>query len=92
MSAAGEDAISPAVKYRCINYAFAADCTLHLEDGTDVCREIKGKWSASRLLNEEEWLAHAEHTLARIVGTLHQHDPIIPSRVERWTFHSWRQW
>jgi hypothetical protein len=71
MSAAGEDDISPAVKYRCIDYAFTADCTLHLEDGTDMRREVKGKWSACRLLNEEEWLANAEHTLARIVGTLH---------------------
>ena len=92
MSAAGEDDISPAVKYRCIDYAFTADCTLHLEDGTDMCREIKGKWYACRLLNEEEWLANAEHTLARIVGTLHQHDPDIPSRVERWTFRGWRKW
>ena len=49
MSAAGEDDILPAVKYRCIDYAFTADCTLHLEDGTDMRREVKGKWSACRL-------------------------------------------
>jgi hypothetical protein len=44
------------------------------------------------VLNEKEWLTNAEHTLARIVGTLHQHDPDIPSRVERWTFRGWRKW
>ena len=75
-----------------IHYGFTADRTLHLEDGTNVRREITSQWSSGRLLNEEEWLANAEHTLARIVGTLHQHDPDIPSRVERWTFRGWRKW
>ena len=72
MSAAGEDDISPAVKYRCIDYPFMADCTLHLEDGADVRREIKGKWSASRLLNEQEWLGGFK--FGRKHRSLFQHD------------------
>jgi hypothetical protein len=52
----------------------------------------RSQWPSGRLLNEEEWLANAEHTLAWIVETLHQHDPDIPSRVKRRTFHSRRQW
>src|SRR3954466_9087925 len=44
MSAVGEDDISPAVKYLCIDYPFMADCTLHLEDGTEVRRKLRSRW------------------------------------------------
>jgi hypothetical protein len=91
MSAVGEDDISPAVKYLCIDYPFMADCTLHLEDGTEVRRELRSRWYSRRPLNEAEWQSCAESTLAWIIGTLHEHDRGIPARIERWTVHSWQK-
>ena len=77
---------------RVIDYAFKVDCTLHLENETQVRREIEGKWCAIHLLNHDEWQADAERTLAGIVGSMHLHDPGIPAKVMRHVIHCWRKW
>jgi hypothetical protein len=91
VSAAEKDDIPPEIKYRCIDYGFTADCTLHLEDGTDVRRKVRGKWYSSNRLNDAEWRSDAEACLAWIVGTLHRHASDVPARVEHWIVHSWRK-
>lgn len=75
-----------------IDYGFKADCTLYLEDETLVRKLVEGTWFSSRLLNEAEWYANAEHTLAWIVGTLHLHDPSIHARVGKHVVHKWSGW
>jgi hypothetical protein len=77
---------------RVIDYAFKVDCTLYLENETQVRREVGGKWCAIRLLNDDEWQADAERTLTGIVGSMHLHDSGIPARVMRHVVHCWRKW
>ena len=82
----------PEPSNRVIDYSFTADCSLYLENETMVRRTIEGKWFSPRILNEAEWSANAEHTLAWIAGTLHIHDPSTPARVEKYTVHRWGGW
>src|SRR5215213_5336551 len=79
----------PEVKYRVIDYAFVADCTLYLEDETLIRRKIPGKWYTNKPISKDEWSSDAEMTLQWIVGTMHIHDPEIHSRVVKHVVHHW---
>lgn len=82
----------PEDKHRVVDYGFTADCTLYLENETLVRKKIEGTWFSPRLLNEAEWYANAEQTLAWLVGVLHHHDPTITARVNKHVVHKWTGW
>jgi hypothetical protein len=82
----------PEDKHRVVDYSFTADCTLYLDNETLVRKTIEGKWFSARLLNEAEWYANAEHTLAWLVGVLHHHDPTISAKVVKHVVHKWTGW
>ena len=43
---------------RVIDYAFKVDCTLHLENETQVRREIEGKWCAIHVCRTSNTVKH----------------------------------